>query len=121
MNQVISRLFEHSNNFMANQLLIVSGASAYDAPGTLAKGVRAASVYAKDLLHIDNFKIVEGSGISRGYRISAQNLHLILEAFAPYHQLLHREGRSLYKTGTLSGISTRAGARVGSVAGDRLG
>jgi D-alanyl-D-alanine carboxypeptidase/D-alanyl-D-alanine-endopeptidase (penicillin-binding protein 4) len=60
-------------------------------------------------LKINNFKIVEGSGISRENKISAHNLHIVLEAFAPHYNLMRREGRAFYKTGTLSGISTRAG------------
>ena len=53
--------------------------------------------------------MVEGSGISRSNKISAHELLKVLNAFEPYHSLLRREGRELYKTGTLRGISTRAG------------
>ncbi len=109
IQQVVSKLFEYSNNFMANQLLVATGAHVYGPPGTLPKGVRAASILAKNVLKIDNFKIVEGSGISRENKISARNLHIVLEAFAPHYHLMRREGRAFYKTGTLSGISTRAG------------
>lgn len=109
IQQVVSKLFEYSNNFMANQLLVATGAHVYGPPGTLPKGVRAASTFAKNVLKINNFKIVEGSGISRENKISAHNLHIILEAFAPHYHLMRREGRTFYKTGTLNGISTRAG------------
>ena len=109
IQQVVSKLFEYSNNFMANQLLVAAGAHVYGPPGTLSKGVQAASTFAKEGLKIDNFKIVEGSGISRENKISARNLHIILEAFAPHYHLIHRKGRAFYKTGTLSNISTRAG------------
>ncbi len=109
IQQVVSKLFEYSNNFMANQLLVATGAHVYGPPGTLPKGVRAASIFAKNVLKINNFKIVEGSGISRENKISAHNLHIILEAFAPHYHLMRREGRTFYKTGTLGGISTRAG------------
>lgn len=109
IQQVVSKLFEYSNNFMANQLLVVTGAHVYGPPGTLPKGVRAASTLAKNVLKINNFKIVEGSGISRENTISAHNLHIVLEAFAPHYHMMRREGRVFYKTGTLSNISTRAG------------
>jgi D-alanyl-D-alanine carboxypeptidase/D-alanyl-D-alanine-endopeptidase (penicillin-binding protein 4) len=33
----------------------------------------------------------------------------VLQEFLPYHHLMRREGREHYKTGTLHGISTRAG------------
>jgi D-alanyl-D-alanine carboxypeptidase/D-alanyl-D-alanine-endopeptidase (penicillin-binding protein 4) len=109
MAQIISKLLEHSNNFMANQLLITAGAKAYGPPGTLSKGVRAVSVFANDVLKLPNIHIVEGSGISRENRISAQDLLAVLEAFAPYYRLMPGEGKAFYKTGTLSGIHTRAG------------
>jgi D-alanyl-D-alanine carboxypeptidase/D-alanyl-D-alanine-endopeptidase (penicillin-binding protein 4) len=107
--QVISKLFEYSNNFMANQLLITCGAKAYGPPGTLEKGVQAASAYAKNILKIDNIRFVEGSGISRKNRMSAVSFYKILKVFAPYHFLMHRMGKAFYKTGTLKGIHTRAG------------
>ncbi len=107
--QVISKLFEYSNNFVANQLLISAGANAYGPPGTLYNGVRAATTYAKNILEIDNIRIVEGSGISRKNRISAENLYKILKAFSPYHFFMHQTGKAFYKTGTLHGINTRAG------------
>ena len=109
MLQIISKLLEHSNNFMANQLLITAGAGVFGPPASLAKGVRAASKFAADVLKIDDIKIVEGSGISRQNRVSAQSLYKILNAFEPYHYLMPRDGRSFYKTGTLSGINARAG------------
>ena len=102
-------LLEHSNNFMANQILIAAGAKISGPPGTLDKGVLAAKVFAKKKLQIDAIKIVEGSGISRENRISAKTMYTILKAFKPYHHLLHYDDGVYYKTGTLSGISTRAG------------
>ena len=47
--QVLSTLLEYSNNFIANQLLIASGAKAYGPPGTLEKGIRAASTTQKTI------------------------------------------------------------------------
>ncbi len=107
--QVLSKLLEYSNNFIANQLLIAAGAKVYGPPGTLDKGIRAALTYAKNNLEIDNVTVVEGSGISRRNRISAKNLYKILKVFEPYHSLMRRRGKAFYKTGTLKGINTRAG------------
>ena len=106
---IISKLLEFSNNFMANQLLVTCGAKAYGPPGTLENGVQAASAYAKNILNIDNIRIVEGSGISRKNRISAVSLYKILKVFAPYHFLMRKMGTTFYKTGTLRGIHARAG------------
>ena len=94
---------------MANQLIIACGAKAYGPPGTLEKGVQAASAYAQNILKIDNIRFVEGSGISRKNRMSAGSFYKILKAFAPYHFLMPRMGKAFFKTGTLSGINTRAG------------
>lgn len=109
MVQIISKLLEHSNNFTANQLLIAAGAQTFGPPGTLKKGVLAASNFAVNVIGIADATIVEGSGISRKNRISATNILKILEAFEPYHYLMQKDGRLFYKTGTLSGIQTRAG------------
>jgi len=109
LEQIVAKLLEHSNNFTTNQLLIAAGARASGSPGTLAKGVALASDYAKNELEIENITIAEGSGISRNNRVSASQMDRVLQEFLPYHNLMRREGREFYKTGTLYGISTRAG------------
>ncbi len=107
--EIVVKLLEHSNNFTTNQLLIATGAKIIGPPGTLAKGVTIASDYAKEMLDIENMAIVEGSGISRDNRVSALQMDKILQEFLPYHYLMRRQGREYYKTGTLYGVSTRAG------------
>jgi len=109
LEDIITKLLEHSNNYTTNQILITAGIRQYGPPGTLVKGVMAANTFAKDRLQLNNFFITEGSGISRENRISAANLHKVLEAFQPYRRLMRHEGGEYYKTGTLLGISTRAG------------
>ncbi|MGD8740976.1 MAG: D-alanyl-D-alanine carboxypeptidase, partial [Desulfobacterales bacterium] len=107
--QIVVKLLEHSNNFTTNQLLIATGAKIIGPPGTLAKGVTIASDYAKEILNDEDITIVEGSGISRDNRISAVQMNQVLQEFLPYHHLMRRQGREFYKTGTLYGVSTRAG------------
>lgn len=107
--QTLSKLFEYSNNFIANQLLIAAGAKAYGPPGDLEKGVRAALIYAKNVLEIDHVQIEEGSGISKKNRISAMDFYKILNAFIPHYFLMQQTDNMFYKTGTLKGIHTRAG------------
>ena len=109
LKQVVSKLLEYSNNFIANQLFIAAGAKVYGPPGTLNKGIRAATTYAKNNLKIDNINIVEGSGISRKNRISAKSLYKILKVFEPHHSLMRRVDKAFYKTGTLKDINTRIG------------
>ena len=109
IKDIISKLLEHSNNFLANQLLIAAGAKLYSPPGTLDKGVLAAKNYAEKILDLKNLCIVEGSGISRKNRISAKSLYKTIEAFIPYHNLMRKKEREFYKTGTLKDINTRVG------------
>jgi D-alanyl-D-alanine carboxypeptidase/D-alanyl-D-alanine-endopeptidase (penicillin-binding protein 4) len=109
LKDIIAKLLEHSNNYTTNQILIAAGIRAYGPPGTLAKGVQAATFFATDVLQLHSFFITEGSGISRENRISAADLHKVLEAFEPYRHLMRREGSEFFKTGTLFGISTRVG------------
>ena len=107
--ETVAKLLEHSNNFTTNQLLIATGAKIIGPPGTLAKGVAIASDYAEEMLDIQNLRIVEGSGISRENRVSAVQMDRVLQEFLPYHYLMRHQGREFYKTGTLYGVSTRAG------------
>ena len=107
--QIISKLLEHSNNFTTNQLFIASGIAALGPPGNLEKGVAAALEYTAKVLQIKNISIVEGSGISRRNRVTANHMLRVLDKFEPHHRLMRRNGREFYKTGTLYGVSTRAG------------
>ncbi len=109
LEQVVAKLLEFSNNFIANQLLLASGVCMFGPPGTLEKGVRAATIYAHNILKINHMQIIEGSGISKKNRISSLNFYKILKAFQPFHSLMPRTGRQFYKTGTLYGVHTRVG------------
>ena len=109
MTEVVSKLMEHSNNFTANQILITAGAKRFGPPGTLDKGVQSAKTYASNQLQLNRLDIVEGSGISRRNRMSAKMMHTVLMQFKPYYKLMRYKNGVYYKTGTLHGISTRAG------------
>jgi len=107
--QIIAKLLEHSNNFTTNQLLISCGIKMFGPPGNLEKGVRALANFAADSLQIKDMAIVEGSGISRNNRVSADQMLRVLAKFEPHRALMRHRGREYYKTGTLQDISTRAG------------
>jgi D-alanyl-D-alanine carboxypeptidase/D-alanyl-D-alanine-endopeptidase (penicillin-binding protein 4) len=107
--QAVSKLFEYSNNFMSNQVLIAAGAKVYGPPGSIEKGVLAAKAYIKQALEVEDIQIVEGSGISRANKVSAKTLYAVLQQFEPYYQLLTKSDSAYVKTGTLHGIRTRAG------------
>ena len=107
--EIIAKLLEHSNNFTTNQLLISSGIKMFGSPGNLNNGVAALVKYAADRLQLKDMTIVEGSGISRKNRVSADQMLHILAEFESHRTLMRHRGREYYKTGTLNGISTRAG------------
>jgi D-alanyl-D-alanine carboxypeptidase/D-alanyl-D-alanine-endopeptidase (penicillin-binding protein 4) len=109
LEQALKKMFEFSNNFMANQILIALGAHVHGPPGTLAKGVRVLSEFSREVLHLNDVELAEGSGISRKNRLSALDMLAVLRGFEPYRDLLVRDGSVLYKTGSLRGIKTRAG------------
>ena len=109
LTDVITRLMEYSNNFIANQLFITAGIQAYGLPGTIDKGIRASQEFLKKELRIETLKLAEGSGISRENRLSAMQMDQLLVRFYPYRRLMRRQGNELFKTGTLDGVRTRAG------------
>jgi D-alanyl-D-alanine carboxypeptidase/D-alanyl-D-alanine-endopeptidase (penicillin-binding protein 4) len=109
LKQALRRMLAFSNNFMANQILIALGAHVHGPPGTLAKGVQVLNDYSREVLHLYDFCIAEGSGISRRNRLSAMDMLVVLKAFSPYRCLLSRDGLVRYKGGTLKGLRTRAG------------
>jgi len=115
--QIIAKLLEHSNNFTTNQLLISCGIKIFGQPGNLEKGVAALARFAEEELRIRDMIIVEGSGISRENRVSADQMMRVLAKFEPHRTLMRRQGREYYKTGTLNGINTRAGYIVSSNGG----
>jgi len=109
IKEVVQRLLKYSNNFIANQLLLTMGAKTYGPPGTLEKGVKAVKLFSSQNLKFDNLNISEGSGLSRSNLISPDQMLKILIDFIPFHSLLNTQGNDFFKTGTLSGIRTRAG------------
>lgn len=109
LEQIIQKLLQYSNNFMANQLMLAMGAQKSDAPATLEKGVNALELFAQKKLGT-KLIISEGSGLSRENQISPNQMLQILVRFLPFHELLKCEdNREYYKTGTLSDVRTRAG------------
>jgi D-alanyl-D-alanine carboxypeptidase/D-alanyl-D-alanine-endopeptidase (penicillin-binding protein 4) len=109
LEEAVQKMLMFSNNFMANQLLLALGARTSGPPGTLEKGVRILCRFASEVLGLKDIHIAEGSGISRENRLSAHDMLVVLEAFAPYRNLLRRDGNVLYKSGSLRGLKARAG------------
>lgn len=106
---LIKEMLKYSNNFIANQLFLASGAHALGPPASFQKSVIVARNTALENIGIEGFQIVEGSGLSRENKFSARQFMKLLKAFYPYSHLLKEKNHVLYKTGTLKGISNRIG------------
>ena len=104
---------DHSNNFMANQILLALGAAHAGPPATLQKGVDAVNQFAATTLSMKGFTVAEGSGLSRKNRLSADHMLTILQAYRPFAHLLRSAPAERYKTGSLKGVRTRAGYLLG--------
>jgi serine-type D-Ala-D-Ala carboxypeptidase/endopeptidase (penicillin-binding protein 4) len=109
LTRIISDLLYFSNNFIANQLLLAMGAQVHGPPATMEKGMAVLQHYYAETLGITTGTLVEASGLSRQNRISARSMLHVLDQFQPHYTLMRHEGRQWYKTGTLQGVSTRAG------------
>jgi len=109
LTDIITRLLEYSNNFIANQLLLTTGARVFGAPADMDKGIKAAKKYIAEQFDLKDVALVEGSGVSRNNRLTAHIFLKILSKFKPYHSLMKHKDDEYYKTGTLNGVNTRAG------------
>lgn len=109
IKKIASKLLEFSSNFMANQVFLAIAGKYSGSPASLEGGTKAAKDYTESILGIKNLSIVEGSGLSRQNKITALQMEKILEAFYPFHELMKHKNGAFFKTGTLDGVSTRAG------------
>jgi D-alanyl-D-alanine carboxypeptidase/D-alanyl-D-alanine-endopeptidase (penicillin-binding protein 4) len=100
---------EFSNNFISNQLFLTSGAAVLGPPATLTKGVQVAHTFVFKELGLRKIKIVEGSGLSRQNRVSAEEMMVLLQHFKPFYHLLRYKKKEYYKTGTLNDVKARVG------------
>jgi D-alanyl-D-alanine carboxypeptidase/D-alanyl-D-alanine-endopeptidase (penicillin-binding protein 4) len=109
LEQVIQKMMEFSNNFIANQLILTLGATLHGPPATLEKAQTTLREFCARTLGLQSLRVVEGSGISRENRLSPMSMLVILDHFKPYRHLLNQTGDIRMKTGTLTGIANRAG------------
>lgn len=113
LSDVIQKLMQYSNNFLANQLLLATILEKKHLPGPLSMedAGKDLEVFMIKNLGLSGFVLEEASGISRKNRISAKEMLKAVQAFAPYMELLRKEEdcEGWYKTGTLSNVRTRAG------------
>lgn len=109
--EMIRSCLKYSNNFIANQLFLYSGAMRFGAPATWQKGRRAITdiLEKKVTPYTSQLTIIEGSGLSKNTTITPMAMIALLEAFKPYADLLTVKNDILVKSGTLTGVYSYAG------------
>jgi D-alanyl-D-alanine carboxypeptidase/D-alanyl-D-alanine-endopeptidase (penicillin-binding protein 4) len=112
LGQVVRSMLRYSNNFVANDLFLLLGDRQNGRPLDIGLSSEYMTQWTRRRFGWKNFRIEEGAGLSRGNRLSAQQLIELLEAFKPYRHLMPRQRNNdavMAKTGTLTGVSTYAG------------
>lgn len=108
--EVVAAMLRYSNNFIANQLYLLLGAHRFQAPATVEKSQKAMAAFVGEHFDWDDYRLLEGSGLSRANRLSARQLVDVLEQLKPFaHLLPEKDSRIVAKTGTLQGVSSYAG------------
>lgn len=108
--EIISGMLEYSNNFIANQLYLIFGATKTDAPASMQKSRVALNKFIEEEFSWENYQLSEGAGLSRKNSLSAQQLVDVLQKLKPYAHLLPRQNSHISaKTGTLQNVSSYAG------------
>lgn len=109
---MLTPMLEYSSNFVANALFLHLADPRGNGPISIADAKRAMTRFARERFGWDDFTIDDGAGLSRANRLSARQLVDVLDAFAPYRDLMpEQDGNPAVraKTGTLRGVSTYAG------------
>ncbi len=108
--EILRQMLLGSNNYIANQLFLEIGAHRLGGPVSIEKSLKVTrEILAKHGLS-KSITLVEGSGLSRQNKFTAQGLGKLLDNFAPYAELMTKSKKgSRYKTGSLSDVRTLAG------------
>ena len=112
LEKVLKSMLYNSSNFIANQLFLqLAGSDANGKPITMAMAISSMMKWSNNRFHWNNYSIQEGSGLSRGTKLSARQMMGVVKAFTPYRFLLRtfKKGKVMAKTGTLKGVSCYAG------------
>lgn len=132
LGQVIQTINKYSNNVMAKTLLLTLGEELYGAPATFEKGSQAVlDTLRKQGVNIGAYTVVNGSGLSRGGRITAGGQAQMLDTIwaSPLRDTFidslsvsgvdgtmrrrltdqAAKGRGHFKTGTLGNASALSG------------
>ncbi len=110
LRATVAAMLRYSTNVIANQLFLTCGARVYGYPATWEQARRLARTFLDRLgVPAAACTVVEGSGLSRANRMTPRAMLAILDAFAPYRDLLPALGPDRIKSGTLAGVANYAG------------
>ncbi len=112
LREVVRNCLAYSNNFVANQLLLLLGLELYGPPANWDKGRRALHQVLDKLIGEElaaTMHIVDGSGLSRNNRVSPAAMLAVLDALRPHAGLLPELDEDLIKSGTMTGVYSYAG------------
>lgn len=111
VEDMVRSCLHYSNNFLANQLFLATGAASLGWPASWQKGRQAmqAFITATWPQHRGGIVMVEGSGLSRQTRITPKAMLAVLDSFRPYSALLREKNGIPLKSGSLSGVHCYAG------------
>lgn len=110
--EINAAMLQYSSNVIANLLFLTCGAERYGYPATWEKAQQAVAMEMARLLgekKAAGLLQVEGSGLSRGNRVTVRTMLCVLDKFRPHADLLMQQGRVFIKTGTMTGVSASAG------------
>ncbi|MDH4120233.1 MAG: D-alanyl-D-alanine carboxypeptidase [Deltaproteobacteria bacterium] len=108
-------MLRYSNNYVANQIVLVMALEAKGEPAHLEDGVALIREHLKTRLNLgpDQVRLVEGSGLSRKNQVTLGAMLTIADGFYPWEHLMTPRGQgdlmAPAKTGTLTGVYTLAG------------
>jgi D-alanyl-D-alanine carboxypeptidase/D-alanyl-D-alanine-endopeptidase (penicillin-binding protein 4) len=111
LREVVGGMMTYSNNFIANQLLLFTGMKAHGPPAVPEKGLRVLQRHLEEKLGIpeEQFHFEEGSGLSRGNRMTPEAVWKILIHYQPYRSTLPEQIGFAFNDAATNEIYTLAG------------
>jgi D-alanyl-D-alanine carboxypeptidase/D-alanyl-D-alanine-endopeptidase (penicillin-binding protein 4) len=110
LSNVLNSMLVASSNFIANHLFLMMTDKQSGKPLTMNDARHGMKAWVKKRFKWKKFSIIEGSGLSRGNRLTGKQMLQVVKEFEPYMFLLPKyKGKVIAKTGTLKGVSCYAG------------
>jgi len=110
LSTVVKNMLEYSTNFVANDLFLLLGERG--GQSSMVQSQRVMEDWARRKFGWRSVTIEDGAGLSRGNRVSGRQMIDVLDAMAPYRNLVPAQDGNpnvRAKTGTLRGVSCYAG------------